>query len=254
MKVTVLGSGTSQGVPVIGCDCSVCQSIDPRDYRRRCSILIELKNTSIVVDTGPDFRDQMLRAKVKKLDAVLFTHEHKDHVAGLDDIRAFNFMEGGKEMDVYATKQVQAALKREFEYIFIEKKYPGIPRINLKSIDKNPFYVDSVEIIPIDVLHYRLPVKAFRVEDFAYVTDANFISEEEKLKLLNLDVLILNALRKETHISHFNLDEALELIKELKPKKAYLTHISHLMGKHKTTEDLLPSHVRIAFDGQEILI
>ena len=254
MKVTVLGSGTSQGVPVIGCDCSVCQSIDPKDYRRRCSILIETQNTSIVVDTGPDFRDQMLRAKTKKLDAVLFTHEHKDHVAGLDDVRAFNFMEGGKEMDVFATSRVQVALKREFEYIFAENKYPGIPRINLKTIDKDSFCINNVKVTPIDVLHYKLPVKAFRLADFAYVTDANYIAEEEKQKLFQLDVLIVNALRKEPHISHFNLEGALGLIEELKPKRAYLTHISHLMGKHKSTEELLPSHVRIAYDGQEIVL
>ncbi|MBL4709641.1 MAG: MBL fold metallo-hydrolase [Flavobacteriales bacterium] len=254
MRVTVLGSGTSQGVPVIGCDCVVCQSIDPRDYRRRCSILIEHNDTTIVVDTGPDFRAQMLRAKVKKLDAVLFTHEHKDHVAGLDDVRAFNFMNSGKAMDVFATERVQEALKREFEYIFAENNYPGIPRVSLKKIGEAPFYINGVGIVPIDVLHYKLPVKGFRVGDFAYVTDANFISEEEKLKLLHLDVLIVNALRKEKHISHFNLEEALALIEELKPKKAFLTYISHLMGKHKVTEELLPSHVEVAFDGQEILL
>lgn len=254
MKVTVLGSGTSQGVPVIGCECSVCSSIDPKDYRRRCSVFIEHENTNVVIDTGPDFRAQMLRAKVKKLDAVLFTHEHKDHVAGLDDVRAFNFMEGGKEMDVFATDRVQKALKREFEYIFAEKTYPGIPKVNLREVKEEPFQVKSMEVTPIDVLHYKLPVKGFRIGQFAYITDANYIAEEEKEKLKGLDVLILNALRKEKHISHFNLEEALSLIEELSPKKAYLTHISHLMGKHKDTEELLPDHIRVAYDGQEILV
>lgn len=252
MKVTVLGSGTSQGVPVIACHCEVCQSIDPRDNRQRCSILIEDKGTTIVVDTGPDFRAQMLKNKVENLDAVLFTHEHKDHVAGLDDIRAFNFKKDGKEMDVFATERVQEALKREYEYVFAAVTYPGVPRINLKTFDQENFKIDAIEIQPIDVMHYKLPVKAFRIGNFAYVTDTNFIEESEKAKLKNLDVLILTALRKEKHISHFNLEEAVELIEELKPKKAYLTHISHLMGKHKMTNELLPEQIKLAYDGQII--
>ncbi|MFT5668208.1 MAG: phosphoribosyl 1,2-cyclic phosphate phosphodiesterase [Vicingaceae bacterium] len=249
MKITVLGSGTSQGVPVIGCDCDVCQSNNEKDYRRRCSILIEKGNTNIVIDTGPDFREQMLRAKVKQLDAVLFTHEHKDHVAGLDDIRAFNFMNKGKEMEVYATPRVQKALKREFEYVFAENKYPGVPEIHLNNLGDDIFTVDDITIQPINVMHYKLPVKCFRVDDFAYVTDANFISKEEKKKLIGLDVLILNALRREPHISHFSLEEALDLIRELKPRMAYLTHISHLLGKHDDVEQELPENVRIAYDG-----
>ena len=252
MKVTVLGSGTSQGVPVIACSCAVCKSIDPKDNRRRSSILIEEKDTTIVVDTGPDFRSQMLSSEVKQLDAVLFTHEHKDHVAGLDDIRAFNFIEGGKAMDVYATDRVQEALKKEFSYVFAEKKYPGIPEITLKTFDTEKFCVNDLEVTPIDVMHYKLPVKAFRVKNFAYVTDANYIESEEKEKLKDLDVLILTALRRSKHISHFNLEEAIELIEELKPKRAYLTHISHLMGKHSSTEELLPEHIRLAYDGLEI--
>ena len=249
MKITVLGSGTSQGVPVIGCECEVCSSPNEKDYRRRCSVLIEKDDSTIVVDTGPDFREQMLRAKVKNLDAVVFTHEHKDHVAGLDDVRAFNFMNKGKEMEVFATERVQEALKREFEYVFAENKYPGVPRIHLNGIGDDAFNAGGIELQPINVMHYKLPVKCFRVDKFAYVTDANYISEEEKEKLVGLDVLILNALRKEKHISHFNLEEALELIDELNPKKAYLTHISHFMGKHNETEKELPSHVHIAYDG-----
>ncbi len=249
MKVTVLGSGTSQGVPVIGCECNVCQSTDEKDYRRRCSILVEKDDSTIVIDTGPDFREQMLRAKVKKLDAVVFTHEHKDHVAGLDDVRAFNFLNKGKEMEVFATERVQLALKREFEYIFVDNKYPGVPKIHLNNIEDDVFTAGGINLLPINVMHYKLPVKCFRIGNFAYVTDANFIDNTEKKKLEGLDVLILNALRKEKHISHFNLDEALELIKEINPKQAYLTHVSHLMGKHAETEKELPSNVNIAYDG-----
>lgn len=252
MKITVLGSGTSQGVPVIGCECEICQSTDERDYRRRCSVLIEKDDTTIVIDTGPDFREQMLRAKVKKLDAVVFTHEHKDHVAGLDDVRAFNFMNKGKDMEVYATDHVQKALKREFEYVFAKKKYPGIPQIHLNPLSDEAFQIKDITLQPVNVMHYKLPVKCFRIDDFAYVTDANYISDEEKQKLLNLDVLILNALRREPHISHFNLEEALALVDELKPKKVYLTHISHLLGKHKEVEKELPAHVKLAFDGLDI--
>jgi phosphoribosyl 1,2-cyclic phosphate phosphodiesterase len=206
----------------------------------------------VVIDTGPDFREQMLRASVMNLDAVVFTHEHKDHVAGLDDIRAFNFKQDGKEMDVYATLQVQKALRREFAYVFDENKYPGVPEIHLKTVDDKAFDVGSLHFLPIDVMHYQLPVKAYRVGDFAYVTDANYISSEEKEKLKGLKVLVLNALRKEKHISHFNLEEALELINELNPKETYLTHISHLMGKHASVEQELPKQVHLAYDGLEI--
>lgn len=254
MKITVLGSGTSQGVPVIACQCVVCKSIDPKDNRKRTSILIQDKGKTLVVDTGPDFRQQMLDANVMNLDAVLFTHEHKDHVAGLDDVRAFNFKSGGKDMDVYAVPRVQEALKREFEYVFADNKYPGVPQVNLIEIGEEQFKVHGIDIIPIDVMHYKLPVKAFRIMDFAYVTDANYIAKEEKEKLKGLDVLILNALRIEKHISHYNLEEALELIQELKPKKAYLTHISHLLGEHKNVEELLPSDVYLCYDGLELEI
>ncbi len=249
MQVTVLGSGTSQGVPVIACDCEVCQSKDPKDYRRRCSILIEHGDTRFVIDTGPDFREQMLLAKVKDLDAVVFTHEHKDHVAGLDDIRAFNYRRKGEKMDIYASKQVQKALKREFSYVFAKNKYPGVPEIALNTIDSEAFWIKDLKVIPIDVMHYKLPVKGFRVNDFAYITDANYISEIEKAKLQNLDVLILNALRKEKHISHYNLEEAIALAKELKPKQTYFTHISHLMGTHNSVEKELDSNMNLAYDG-----
>jgi len=252
MQIRVLGSGTSQGVPVIACDCEVCHSSDKKDYRRRVSLLIEKGDTNVVIDTGPDFREQMLLAKVKHLDAVVFTHEHKDHVAGLDDIRAFNFKMNGKAMDVYATSRVQDALKREFSYVFEENKYPGVPEIKLNAVGNEPLVIGDAQLFPIDVMHYKLPVKAYRIDDFAYVTDANYISEEEKQKLLGLDVLILNALRKEKHISHYNLEEAIELVNELKPKKTYLTHISHLMGKHEDVQKILPDHIELAYDGLEI--
>lgn len=252
MRVIVLGSGTSQGVPVIACNCNVCQSENPKDKRLRCSIYIEVEGVHLVVDTGPDFRAQMLRENIQHIDAVLFTHEHKDHLAGLDDIRAFNFKKGGQPMNIFATEQVQQALKREFSYVFSDYKYPGVPELNVHTIKNENFIVEGVEVQPIDLLHYKMPVKGFRIKDFAYITDTNYISEEEKKKLLNLDVLILDALRKEKHISHFTLSEALEIIKELKPKKAYLTHISHLMGKHDEVNQELPDGVELAYDGLEV--
>jgi len=251
-EVSVLGSGTSQGVPVIACECEVCQSQDPKDKRLRSSILLRYHGYNVVIDTGPDFRIQMLNEKVKSLEAVVFTHEHKDHVAGLDDVRAFNFKEGGKPMKIFATENVQKALKREYAYVLAADKYPGIPVVDLHTIKQNPFYIQDAKWIPIDVLHYKMPVKAFRLENFAYLTDANYISEKEKGKLKGLDVLILNCLRKRKHLSHFNLEEAIALIEELKPKQTYLTHISHLMGKHAETEKLLPENVNLCYDGLQI--
>lgn len=248
-KVIVLGSGTSQGVPVIACECEVCQSKDSKDKRFRSSIFIQYESSNIVIDTGPDFRMQMLNANIKQLDAVVFSHEHKDHVAGLDDVRAFNFKDGGKEMEIYATLKVQEALKREYAYIFSDHAYPGIPKVHLNEFDKEPFTIGKIKLIPIDVLHYKLPVKGFRIDNFAYITDANFIAEGEKEKLKGLDVLILNCLRKEKHLSHFNLEEAIELIDELNPGKTYLTHISHYLGKHSKVMANLPSHIELAYDG-----
>lgn len=251
-EITVLGSGTSQGVPVIACECEVCQSQNPKDKRFRSSILLHYYGMNIAVDTGPDFRMQMLNQNVKHLEAVVYTHEHKDHLAGLDDVRAFNFKEGGKPMEIYASSNVQKALKREYSYIFADDKYPGIPKVNLNTIDQKPFYIENSKWIPIDVLHYKMPVKGFRIDQFAYVTDANYISESEKEKLNNLDVLILNCLRKEKHLSHFNLEEAIALVDELKPKHTYLTHISHLMGKHDEVQKLLPPHIDLSYDGLSI--
>jgi len=249
MKITFLGTGTSQGVPVIACKCNVCQSTNSKDKRLRTSILINYNDKNIVIDTGPDFRQQMLTNNVKQLDAVLFTHEHKDHIAGLDDIRAFNY-QSKQDMPIYATNQVQIGLKKEFHYIFADFKYPGIPKVELNTVHNfKTFELFNKTITPIEVMHYKLPVTAYRIDNFSYVTDANFISDSEKEKLKGTEVLVINALRKEEHISHFTLRQALDLIAEIKPKQAYLTHISHLLGLHDEVSLELPKNVSIAYDG-----
>lgn len=251
MKITFLGTGTSQGVPVIACDCEVCLSKNKKDKRLRSSIMVEDKEKVIVIDTGPDFRQQMLRENVKQLDAVVFTHEHKDHIAGLDDVRAFNFKQK-KDMDVYATIETQIALKREFHYAFDEFKYPGVPQLALQTIDDAIFNIGEVQLQPISVWHYKMPVKAFRIANFTYITDANRIEEQELEKIKGSEVIVINALRISNHISHFKLADAIELLKKLKPKKAYLTHISHLLGKHDDVQKELPNFIEIAYDGLEI--
>lgn len=249
MKVTFLGTGTSQGVPVIMCQCEVCKSTDPRDNRLRTSVLIEgADGRKVVIDTGPDFRQQMLRLDPDRLDAVVFTHAHKDHIAGLDDVRPFNFFTK-EDMPVYATLEVQEALKREFYYVFEAVKYPGIPRVDLHTISDQPFEVAGIPFLPVKLLHHNLPVLGFRIADFAYITDANYISDEELDKLKGLDILVINALRKDTHVSHFNLEQALEIIGYLKPNRAYLTHISHQLGLHAVEEAVLPAGVFMAYDG-----
>jgi len=253
IKVTFLGTGTSQGIPVIGCKCVVCISADKRDNRTRTSILIETEKTSVVIDTGPDFRQQCLREKVHKLDAVVYTHEHKDHVAGMDEIRAFNFI-NKMVMPVYATNQVQKALHREFSYVFSNEKYPGIPEIKIMDFDTEKFTIGDIDFLPVEVMHYKMPVKAFRVNNFAYVTDANSIEETEKQKLQNLDVLVLNALRREPHVSHFTFSEAIALVNELKPKKAYFIHMSHQLGLHEQVSTELPENIELAFDGLQLII
>lgn len=253
IKITFLGTGTSQGVPLIACDCKVCSSANPKDKRLRSSILVESSSTRVSIDAGPDFRQQLLRERVKMLDAVVFTHEHKDHIAGLDEVRAFNYV-NRMRMPVYASKRVQQALHREFAYIFAEEKYPGIPEIDLFDIHDDPFQIGTLKFEPVNVLHYKLPVKGFKIKGFAYITDANFIPEEQKEKLKNLDVLVLNALRRETHLSHFTLDEAITIVKELKPKKAYFTHISHQLGLHDAVNAELPDNIELAFDGLQVII
>ncbi len=252
-KIRFLGTGTSQGVPVIACSCDVCRSTDMRDKRLRTSLAFMFEEGNVVVDSGPDFRQQMLQANFTTLAAILFTHEHKDHVAGLDDVRAFNF-QSNSEMEIFCTFQVFECLSREFQYVFDpEFRYPGIPRVHTNFIDKNStIEMMGYQIIPIEVMHYKLPVLGYRVGNTTYITDANFISKDEFEKIKGTEYLIINALRKEQHVSHFNLQEALEIIEKIQPKKAFLTHISHLMGKHQDVLAELPENVTIAYDGLEV--
>ncbi|WP_411275649.1 MBL fold metallo-hydrolase [Daejeonella sp.] len=252
MKVTFLGTGTSQGIPVIACDCEVCISENKHDKRLRVSVLIEHQGKSIVVDAGPDFRYQMLRAGVRHLDALLFTHEHKDHVAGLDDVRAFNYKQQS-EINVYADLRVQQALKREFHYIFSEAKYPGIPRLELHEIRADqPFTVAGIEIIPISVMHYKLPVFGYRIGDFTYITDAKTIDNENIEKIRGSKILVINALQKESHVSHLTFDEAIDLAQEIGAAETYLTHISHRLGTHANISVELPNGIALAYDGLEL--
>lgn len=248
MKFTFLGTGTSQGVPVIGCDCEVCTSPDPRDNRLRTAGLLEVGEVTFCFDAGPDFRQQMLRAKAHKLDAVVFTHPHKDHIAGLDDSRAFIFRQM-KPMALYANALTLTGLRREFEYAFAEDPYPGAPRFDVHEIDEAPFQVEGVTLTPIPVMHGKMPVLGFRIGDFAYITDANYISPQSLDLLRGLKVLVLNALRHKPHYSHYTLAEALEVIEELKPEKTYLTHISHLLGRDAEIAPGLPPDVELAYDG-----
>ena len=248
MKVTFLGSGTSQGIPVIACSCAVCTSADTRDNRLRSSILLQVDDKNIVIDSGPDFRYQMLRAGVMHLDALVFTHEHKDHTAGLDDIRAFNYKQG-EAINVYAHKRVQDALKKEFSYIFAHHKYPGIPQLDLFEIGHHPFEVAGVPFIPIEVMHFQLPVLGFRIADFTYITDAKTVTEVEKAKIKGTKVLVINALQQEKHISHFTLEEALAFAQEIGAEKTYFTHISHRLGTHQKISELVPAGVELAYDG-----
>lgn len=253
MQVTFLGTGTSQGVPVIACSCAICASLDSKDKRLRTSVMITENNKNFVIDSGPDFRQQLLREKVTALEAVIFTHEHKDHVAGLDDVRAFNYSTG-RDFDVYAHPRIQAALKREFPYAFEEIKYPGVPSIEMHSIGNDDFEIEGVTFTPIEVLHYKLPVWGFRVGDFTYITDANFINAENKLKAKGSKVLVLNALRHQTHISHFTLKEAIALAQELEAETTYFTHISHQLGLHEAVETSLPENMFLAYDGLKITV
>jgi phosphoribosyl 1,2-cyclic phosphate phosphodiesterase len=251
LQIIFLGTGTSGGVPMIACGCEVCTSRNEKDKRLRSSILVQSEKTTLVVDTTPDFRTQMLRENVKKLDAVIFTHPHKDHIAGLDDIKAYNFFQH-KPMEVYANQLTQEALGREFYYIFSEDKYPGIPNINLHTISDKPFIVGDIPVTPILVYHLKMPVLGFRFGKFTYITDANRIEDIEKEKIKGSEVLVVNALRKKDHISHFNLKQAADLVEELKIPKAYFTHISHQLGLHEDTNQELPSNIQLAWDGLKI--
>ncbi len=251
MKVTFLGTGTSQGIPIIGSDHPVCLSDNPKDKRLRVSVLVEWQNYTYVIDCGPDFRQQMLRANCSKIDGILFTHEHADHTAGLDDIRPFFFRQG--EIPVYAHQRVLEQLRLRFDYIFkTENKYPGAPSVIQNEIKNKPFKLQNLTVTPIEGYHYKLQVFGFRFLNFAYLTDMKTIAEAELEKLKNLDVLVVNALREDPHISHFNLAEALEVIAILKPKRTYLTHISHLLGFHDEVQQNLPENVYLSYDGLEI--
>ena len=253
LKVTFLGTGTSQGIPVIGSNHPVCRSSDPKDKRLRVSVLVEVDELNIVIDCGPDFRQQMLSNRVEKLDAILFTHEHSDHTVGLDDIRPYFFKQG--DIPVYAHQRVINSLEKRFDYIFdSENKYPGAPSVQEHVIDNTPFSVKGVKVVPIDVMHNRVQVFGFRINAFAYITDAKTIEKAERGKLKGVEVLVVNALRKEPHHSHFNLEEALEFIAEVQPKKAYLTHISHLLGFHEEVQAQLPPNVYLAYDNLQIEI
>jgi phosphoribosyl 1,2-cyclic phosphate phosphodiesterase len=251
LHIQFLGTGTSTGIPMIGCDCTVCTSKNPKDNRLRSSILVQSNKTSLIVDTTPDFRYQMLRTHTRRLDAVLFTHPHKDHMAGLDDIRAFNFF-SQKAMDIYANSLTEEAVKRDFYYAFADKKYPGVPELNLITIDENPFVIGDIPVQPILVYHHKMPVFGFRFGDFTYITDANRIEEDQKALIRGSKVLVLNALRKETHISHFTLQEAVDLANELDIPEVYFTHISHQLGLHETINQELPPHIQLAYDGLEL--
>ena len=248
LKVTFLGTGTSIGVPVITCDCPVCVSTDQRDKRTRTSAMIEVNGHTFVIDCGPDFRHQMLRQQVMNLDAVIFTHEHRDHIAGLDDVRAFNYVLN-KKIDIYGSDQVMEAIRIEFPYIFSSSRYFGAPQLTIHPIDDRKFTILDTEFTPIMVLHEKLPVTGFRVGDFTYITDASFISDAEMDKIKGSRVVVLNALRNSKHVSHFSVNEAVEILKYLKPEVAYLTHLSHFVGLHEELNKKLPGFIRLAYDG-----
>ncbi|NML20554.1 MBL fold metallo-hydrolase [Pseudoflavitalea sp. G-6-1-2] len=254
LTITFLGTGTSSGVPMIACECPVCTSSDPKDNRLRSSIMVQSATTTLVVDSGPDFRCQMLREKVKKLDAILFTHSHKDHLAGLDDIRAFNFF-SHLPTQIYATEPTQEAIVREFPYAFYETRYPGLPELKLNTISSAvPFKVGDIPVTPILVWHLKMPVLGFRFGSFTYITDANRIDEEEKEKIRGSQTLVLNALRKESHISHFSLSEAIAISQELKIPQSFFTHISHQLGKHQDVSAELPENISLAYDGMRLQV
>lgn len=255
MKVTFLGTGTSQGVPIIGCECPTCQSTDSKDKRLRCAIMVTLDNgKNIVIDTGPDFRQQMLRANVKDVEAILITHEHNDHVIGIDDVRPINFKQN-KDMTVYAVNRVINELKDRFKYVFAPNPYPGVPRLHLIPMHKSqPFEVAGQHIIPIEVMHYKLPVIGFRFNDFTYLTDIKTISEEELEKVKGTKILVLGALRRRRHLSHMNIKEAIELSQKINPEITYFTHMSHDLGRHKEVIKTLPRNITLAYDGLQLEI
>jgi len=253
MEITLLGTGTSQGVPIIGCNCETCTSTDSRDNRLRTSAMIKVNGRTIIIDAGPDFRQQMLREKVSKIDALLLTHEHKDHIGGLDDIRPFNFLQH-QAIDIYCESNVQTTIRREFSYSFSEQKYPGVPEMNLKTIDESTFSIDDILIQPIRVMHWELPILGYRIGNFTYITDASFISDSEIEKIKGTQILVVNALRERKHYSHFNLEEAISFVEKVKPKQAFFTHISHSLGRYSVINNQLPENISYGFDGLKILL
>ena len=253
MKITFLGTGTSTGVPVVACNCEVCTSEDARDKRYRSSIMLTRGASNIIIDCGPDFRIQMLKHKVEDIDAVLFTHAHRDHIAGLDDIRAFNYILH-KSIDIYGSQVTLDAIKEQFPYIFIPGRYFGAPQLNLHPITDTPFSIGGFNFVPIQVMHQEMKVFGYRIDDFTYITDANYISQDELDKMRGSKIVVINALRNSRHVSHFSLGEALEILNEIKPEKAYLTHISHFLGKYEIVEQKLPDRVHLAYDGLQIEI
>jgi phosphoribosyl 1,2-cyclic phosphate phosphodiesterase len=248
ITIEFLGTGTSSGVPMVACKCAVCKSADSKDKRLRSSIHIQSPSTSIVIDTTPDFRYQMLRSNIEKLDGVVFTHAHKDHIAGLDDVKAYNFIHQSV-MPLFASKETADAIKRDFYYAFAEKKYPGVPSLELHVKEKEPFSIADLDFQPIQVKHLHMDVTGYRIGNFTYITDANYISEEEKQKIKGSKVLVLNALRKEKHLSHFTLQEAIDLSVELQIPTTYFTHISHQLGLHEEVSKELPAGMFLAYDG-----
>ena len=251
-KLTFLGTGTSQGVPMIGCRCEVCCSHDPRDKRLRSSVLVEYEDKTILVDAGPDFRQQMLREGISSVDAILLTHNHKDHVGGLDDIRAFNYHEK-KATQIYCEKYVEDSLRMEYSYAFAEKKYPGAPEWNVNIIDENPFCINGVEIIPIRGMHYRLPVLGYRFGDIAYCTDMNLIEEKEFSKLQGLEHFIINCVKRGKHISHYSLEEAIEVAEKVGARHTWITHLSHQLPRHQALTEELPENIAPAYDGLKLI-
>ena len=249
MKITFLGTGTSQGVPIIGCDCHVCESTDLRDKRMRSSIIVETADTTLLIDASPDLRTQLLNYHNKAdIDAVLITHEHRDHVGGLDDLRPIMFRQK-RPMPLYAEERVVEALKCLFYYSFQEDPYPGAPQFDVHLIDDKPFSIKNTEIIPIRVWHYKMPILGFRIGNFAYITDAKRVEAEEREKLGGVETLVVGALRRRIHYSHFNLDEALDFIEKINPTQAYLTHMGHFLDTHQNLLKQLPANVKPAYDG-----